>query len=204
MHNIENIIFDLGGVILNIDNKRTADDFVQLGAKDFSHYFGHGFAASFFKDYEIGKISDKEFISSLKKMLPEHLPDQAVIQAWNAMLLDFPPERIDLLHVLGKKYRIFLFSNTNSLHMESVHEIYRNTFARSGLDQLFEKAYYSHILGMRKPDPESFEYIIRENNLNPGLTLFVDDALVNINGAEAAGLKGLYLAKGITIMDFKW
>jgi HAD superfamily hydrolase (TIGR01509 family) len=204
MQNIENIIFDLGGVILNIDNKRTENDFVALGAKNFGDYFGHGFAASFFREYEIGMISDQQFIDDLKKMMNLDLPDQIVVNTWNAMLLDFPPERIELLHTLRKKYRLFLFSNTNALHMEAVRKIYRNSFANTELDDHFEKAYYSHILKMRKPDKESFQYIIRENALNPELTLFVDDALVNINGAESAGLRGFYLPPGISITDIKW
>ena len=204
MYNIENIIFDLGGVILNIDTKRTEREFVALGAKDFNNYFGHGFAASFFKDHEVGKISDSQFINDLKKMVSLDLPDEIIVNAWNALLLDFPAERIELLNNLRKKYRLFLFSNTNALHLETIRKIYSDTFINGSLDDHFEKAYYSHILGMRKPDKKSYEYIIRENNLQPELTLFVDDAWINVEGALTTGLKGFYLPQGITIMDIKW
>src|ERR1019366_6418937 len=97
MQEIKNIIFDLGGVIINLDNKRTEDAFVSLGAKNFSQFFGHGFAASFFKEYEIGKITDEQFIDELKQMANLSVPDEIVINAWNAFLLDFPPERVLLL-----------------------------------------------------------------------------------------------------------
>jgi len=204
MDNIQNIIFDLGGVIINLDNKLTENAFASLGAKNFDKYFGHGFAASFFKDYEIGKITDQQFINELKSMINPDVPDEIVVNAWNALLLDFPAERIELLKRLGKKYRLFLFSNTNALHLEALRKIYRSTFSDGELDDHFEKSYYSNVLGLRKPDKASFEFIINENKLNPASTLFVDDALINVEGANAAGLKGFYLEPGKTIIDINW
>ena len=204
MKDIKNIIFDLGGVILNLDNQRTEDAFVAMGVKDFKTLFGLGHAASFFKEYEIGKITDAEFINELKKLAGLSVPDEIVLHAWNVMLLDFPPERIELLKALGKRYRIFLFSNTNALHLAALQKIYRDTFKEGELDDHFEKTYYSHTLGLRKPAKESFDHIIYENKLEPGATLFVDDALINVEGAIAAGLKGLYLKPGTTVMDVDW
>jgi len=201
---METIIFDLGGVIINLDNRLTEKAFVAMGAQDFNHYFGHGFAASFFKDYEVGKIDDQQFINDLRKMIQLEVPDNLIIDAWNALLLDFPPERIQLLDKLKKQYRLFLFSNTNSLHMQAVQKIYQQAFPGRELDDHFEKAYYSHTLKMRKPDKEAFEFIVQENKLNPTTTLFVDDALVNVEGAVKAGLKGLFLEPGKTIVDINW
>lgn len=201
MQEIKNIIFDLGGVIINLDNRRTEDAFVSLGAKNFSQFFGHGFAASFFKEYEVGKIKDEEFIENIRQLGNLTVSDETIIQAWDALLLDFPPERIELLKKLGKKYRIFLFSNTNAMHMKTVRKIYQDTFKDGILDDLFEKTYYSHTLGLRKPTPESFHHIIKENQLKPEETMFVDDAKINVDGANAAGLKGFYLEPGKTIVD---
>jgi HAD superfamily hydrolase (TIGR01509 family) len=201
MKGIRNIIFDLGGVILNIDNKLTEEAFVKLGVKNFHEIFGHGHAASFVLEYEIGKITDEEFIAELRKISGLSVSDKEILDAWNRLLLDFPPERIQLLKELKKKFRIFLFSNTNALHVVELKQRHRDAFDNSELDDYFEKAYYSQILGMRKPDTASFLKIIAENNLVPGETLFVDDALVNIEGANAAGLKGYFLEPGKTIMD---
>jgi HAD superfamily hydrolase (TIGR01509 family) len=201
MQGIKNIIFDLGGVILNLDNQRTEQAFVAMGAKDFRQYFALGHAASFFKDYETGHISDRQFIDSLKELTGTSAPDQVVVSAWNALLLDFPPERIELLKTLSERYRIFLFSNTNALHQSAFRQIYRDSFGSGSLDDHFEKAYYSHLLGLRKPDKASFEHILKENGLIASETLFVDDALVNVEGANAAGLRGFYLEPGMTIMD---
>jgi glucose-1-phosphatase len=204
MRGIRNIIFDLGGVILNLDNQRTTDAFVALGLKNIKDYFGHGHAASFFKDYEIGRITDRQFIDAIREATGLQVSDQAIIDSWNALLLDFPPERIRLLEHLGKTYRLFLFSNTNALHLAALRLIYTRTFGSGALEDHFEKTYYSHLLGMRKPDKAAYEYILRENGLDPGQTLFVDDAIINVEGAEQAGLKGLYLRPGITILDFQW
>jgi glucose-1-phosphatase len=203
MENVKNIIFDLGGVIMDIDVKQTLHAFSGLGIKNIHEYFGHGFAASFFSDHEAGRIPDEVFLGEIKKLLSGEVSDKAVIDAWNALLLEFPPERIALLEELKTRYRIFLFSNTNAIHQQKFSEIYRQSFPGS-LEDHFEKAYYSHELGHRKPDTAGFEHIIRENRLDPKLTLFVDDALMNVEGAIKAGLKGLYLPPGIYITDIKW
>jgi len=206
MQGIKNIIFDLGGVIINLDNQLTENAFLTLGARPLKEYFGHGHAASFFKEYEVGGISDQQFVDNIKDLTGITAPDKEIIQAWNALLLDFPSERIRLLKDLRKSYRIFLFSNTNALHLAHLQQIYRNTFPNDeyALDDLFERAYYSHILKMRKPDEASFQYILKENQLKGEETLFVDDALINVEGAEKAGLKGLFLRPGTTITDFQW
>lgn len=206
MYGIKNIIFDLGGVIINLDNRRTEEAFTALGVKNFREYFGNGFAASFFRDYEIGKIGDQEFIGSIRRLAGlSQVSDQAIIDSWNALLLDFPPERIQLLKALRNKYRLFLFSNTNALHLAALRQIWKDSKRFDGsLDDHFEKTYYSHLMGMRKPDPESFGVILKENKLVGSETLFVDDAIVNVEGAEQAGLKGLFLRPGISLLDFQW
>jgi HAD superfamily hydrolase (TIGR01509 family) len=203
MDNISVIIFDLGGVIMEIDVKKTLLAFSELGLHNVHEYFGHGFAASFFSDHEAGRISDEEFLKEIKNLLGANVADQAVIDAWNALLLRFPPERIALLEDLKKRYRLFLYSNTNAIHKEKFSEIYRLAFPGE-LDDHFEKTYYSHELGQRKPDLAGFEQIIQENHLDPKQTLFVDDALLNVEGAIKAGLKGLYLPPGFYITDIRW
>jgi putative hydrolase of the HAD superfamily len=205
MIGIKNIIFDLGGVIINLDNRRTEEAFTALGVKNFRDYFGHGFAASFFKDYEVGKITDQEFIQSIRRLAGlSQVPEQAIIDSWNALLLDFPAERLQLLRDLRRSYRLFLFSNTNALHLAALRKIWTDSVGGGSLEDYFEKTYYSHLMGMRKPDPESFGFILKENELIGKETLFVDDAIVNVEGAEQAGLKGLFLRPGISLLDFQW
>ena len=203
MEGIKNIIFDLGGVIMDIDVKKTLQAFTGLGAKNIHEYFGHGFAASFFSDHESGKISDEAFILKIKKLLGGEVSDESVIEAWNALLLFFPPERISLLKELKTRYRIFLYSNTNTIHRQEFSKIFRKSFSGE-LDDLFEKAYFSHVLGHRKPDLGGFEQIIKENGLDPKETLFLDDALMNVEAAIKTGLKGLYMPPGFYITDIRW
>jgi glucose-1-phosphatase len=201
MQKIKNIIFDLGGVILNIDIARTRDALVKLGIGQIPELFGHGHAASFILDYEIGKISDDEFTEQLKAAAAPNVTKQEILSAWNIMLLDFPPDRIALLHDLKKRYRLFLFSNTNALHVKELKQRYRDHFDNNELDDHFEKAYYSQLLGMRKPDVSAYQYIMNQSYLRGEETLFIDDAMVNIKGANAAGLRGYFLAPDKTILD---
>ena len=188
---------------MEIDVKQTLHAFSELGLKNIHEYFGHGFAASFFSDHESGRISDEEFLKEIKNLVNTGVSQGELIDAWNALLLRFPPERIALLKELKSRYRLFLYSNTNAIHYKKFSEIYRNSF-QGELEDLFEKAYFSHALGHRKPDLGGYEQIISENHLDPKLTLFVDDALMNVEGAIKAGLKGLYLPPGFFITDILW
>jgi glucose-1-phosphatase len=197
---MQNIIFDLGGVLLNLDILKTRQAFIDLGITNIDDYFGIGYAGSFFKDYEIGALNDEEFVEAARKLTRPGTTAQAVIDAWNGILLDFPKERVELLQRLGKKYRIFLFSNTNSLHMQSFQKTFREVHGFE-MDSLFEKAWYSQIINRRKPDVSAFEFVIRDKDLDPAATLFIDDALVNVEGARAAGLQAIHLAPGKTVQS---
>lgn len=204
MQNIENLIFDLGGVILTLDMPRAERAFTDLGVKDYNTLFRSGNVSSFFKDYEVGAITDAEFLDALRNLAQLPLTDQQLTAAWNAMLGYFPPERIDLLNRLKGRYRLFLFSNTNALHLATFREMYTAAFDGRSFDALFEKAYYSHLLQMRKPDKAAYEQIIRENQLNPSKTLFIDDSALNIEGAESAGLKAIQITPGMSVLDINF
>lgn len=201
MQNIRNIIFDLGGVILDIDFKRTEKAFGDLGVTNFGELFGLGHAESFFKDHESGKITDDEFLDSLQKLAKHSLSPDVVQKAWNALLIRFPPERINLLKRLKSKYRLFLLSNTNAIHLAAFQKIYRETFNNGSLSDLFEKMYYSHEIRLRKPNKEVYEYVLKNNQLNPEETLFIDDALVNVEAARESGMKAVHIQPGMDIVD---
>lgn len=204
MKEIKNIIFDLGGVLLNLDIQKTEEAFTAMGVSNFRELFALGHAASFFKEYEVGTITDEEFVQSLQKLAGTEFERAAVITGWNAMLRDFPTERIELLINLKKKYRLFLFSNTNALHLQAFQKTYSDAYSGNLLDNLFEKAWYSHAINQRKPDVKAFEYVLQDAQLLPHETLFIDDALVNVEGARAAGIRGLHLEPGKTVLDIDW
>lgn len=195
------IIFDLGGVILDIDISKTNQAFRDIGFRDIDDYFGLGHADSFFLDYEKGGVSDEEFVNKVLEKLENKVGKEAVHKAWNALLLDFPEERIQHLKDLKNRYRLFLYSNTNGIHLDQFAEMYRVKFGGEELDALFEKAYYSHVAGFRKPDSKGYLHILEENQLNPSDTYFIDDALVNVEAANAVGIRGIHLKPGQTILD---
>jgi glucose-1-phosphatase len=198
---IKNIIFDLGGVILNIDLRKTQDAFISLGAKDIEDIFRMGHVESFFKEYETGAITDDQFIGEIQKKIGRDVSQQSIVDAWNILLLDFPPERIQLLRDLKKKgYKLFLLSNTSALHHVQFHQMFKQEYGGS-FDDLFDRAYYSHVIGLHKPTAAAYQLIIDENDLKPGETLFIDDSKANVEGAEKIGIKGIHLTPGKTILD---
>lgn len=201
MDNIRNIIFDLGGVILDIDFARTQQAFIDLGVSNFDELYGFKHIDSFFRQHETGQISDEEFMTSLQKMSGHPLERTVIEKAWNALLIRFPPERIELLKDLKKRYRLFLLSNTNAIHVVEFQKIYSNTFNSGRLADLFEKVYYSNEVGMRKPNVEIYEFVLKDSHLVPEETVFIDDSLPNVEGANQAGIKAIHLKPGQTILD---
>lgn len=198
---IRNIIFDLGGVLLNIDTRRTVAAFRDLGMPGLDQLFGVGHAAGIFREYETGLVSDAEFVEGIRQLLGNGVTEEAIIGAWNALLLNFPPERIELLRKLRSDYRLFLFSNTNGIHLHAFRAIFRNSFGQSEFDDHFEKAYYSHLVKLRKPDAAAYRLVLEENGLKASETLFVDDALVNVEAARSVGLEGYHVRPGHSVLD---
>jgi putative hydrolase of the HAD superfamily len=203
MKNIKNIIFDLGGIFLNIDFARTRQAFIGLGVADFDNYYTQHHASNLFELLETGKITPEEFHNTFVKETGVHLSYDQLREAWNALLMDFPVERIDWLKSIRSRYKTFLFSNTNQLHYDAFSTTYRQQFGED-FDSNFIKAYYSHQLGLRKPYIESYQFILNEQNLKPEETLFIDDTLKNIEGARKAGLHTHHLVYPETLLDLKW
>ena len=186
------IIFDLGGVIINLDYQLTIDAFKNLGLANFDEMYTQAKQSNLFDDFETGKISSQHFINSLLPYLPSGVSANKVVHAWNAMILDFPKERLDFLDKLKSNYRIFLLSNTNDIHLQAVKRSLVNTTDRK-LESYFEKVYLSHEVKLRKPHKEIFELVCKEQNLDPSRTLFIDDTIGHIDGSIKIGLKGIHL-----------
>lgn len=197
----KNIIFDLGGVFLNLDFSLTEQAFKDLGVTNFTSMFTQHHSNDLFIQFETGKISPAAFYNAFRNETQLNLSDEQIRNAWNALLLDFPKERIDWLDEIGKRYKIYLFSNTNQVHCDQFLEDFKKESGGRELDSYFIKAYYSQTLSLRKPDVASFEAIIQAEKLNPAETLFIDDTAKNITGARQAGLQAIHLVAPQTVLD---
>jgi len=185
---IKNIIFDLGGVLVDIDPDKTAKAFARLSNMDPVDIMELHKSQNFFVDYEKGLIDDSAFRDQIRNFLKTDMSDQTVDRAWGALLLDFPQNKIDLLSNARKKYRTFLLSNTNNIHRKKFEKSFRDA-AHADFYDYFENVYYSFQMHMRKPDKEIFVKVLEENNLNPQETLLIDDHRPNIETAQALGMK---------------
>jgi HAD superfamily hydrolase (TIGR01509 family) len=200
-HNYKNIIFDLGGVILNLDFTRTEKAFAELGLTDFDSIYSKSKQQAVFDVFEKGEMSASQFRNEMRKYLNENISDKQIDTAWNAMLLDLPKARLNLLAKLKKDHSLFLLSNTNEIHYNSFTSYFAKEHQMKDLSHIFIKEYFSHQIGKRKPDAEIFEYVLNENALDPTQTLFIDDSIQHIEGAKKCGVNGLWLEKGGTILE---
>ncbi|WP_126245994.1 HAD family hydrolase [Chitinophaga rhizosphaerae] len=201
MQGIRHIIFDLGGVILNIDISLTARAFESLGLDNFGKHYSQAHVSTLFNDLETGRVSEQEFVGKMKSVLPEGTTDQQVIDAWNALLLDYPVARLQLLQQLRNHYDLFLLSNTNAIHMKAFNKILERERGIPSLAAFFDKTYYSHLMGCRKPEPEAWRMVLDENGLKPEHTLFIDDTLPNVEAARALGIQSVHLQPPGTVLD---
>ncbi|MBK7885099.1 MAG: HAD family phosphatase [Chitinophagaceae bacterium] len=185
---IKNIIFDLGGVLLNIDYNKTINAFIELGIQNFDEMYSQSTANQLFEDLETGKISENDFYAELKKVLPANINNNDIQAAWNKMLLNFRIESLNSLNSLKENYKIFLLSNTNSIHISAFNQIFFKETGKKRLDDFFHKAYYSNIIGLRKPHKEAFEYVLNDAGIQASDTLFIDDSINNITTAKSLNL----------------
>jgi HAD superfamily hydrolase (TIGR01509 family) len=201
MGQIKNIIFDLGGVIINLDIPKTISEFNKLSNQPFESIYNQLQQTPVFDSFDKGQITEKDFFVELKKALRNDVTDEELLFAWNAMLLDFPKHRLELLSKLKPNYRLFLLSNTNESH---VLEFEKTLFASHGyqnLEPFFEKVYYSCRMNQRKPNADIFESVLNENNLIAEQTLFIDDSPQHVEGALTLGVKAMLLEKNNEVED---
>ena len=189
---IKAIIFDLGGVILEVDYQRTIDAFVALGINDFDAHYNKSVQSGLFDKMETGQLSNDAFLSELQLLIPSVSKEQ-IAQAWNAIIMVFPANRISFLIELKKQYPTFLLSNTNAIHLEYFNQILKRKHQLNSIHDGFHKAYLSHEIRKRKPNTDAFQLILDEQNLNPETTLFIDDLPQHIAAADALGLQTLHL-----------
>jgi HAD superfamily hydrolase (TIGR01509 family) len=192
---IKNIIFDLGAVLLNLDMLRTEAAFAALigDRKMHTEIQTQLFEKKLFSKFETNEVKEEEFIETLRLVCPHPVNEKQIRTAWSSMLLDFPVQRIEMLKKLKSEgYKLYLLSNINSIHLQ---DVYTNFYAEHGdidFDALFDKPYYSHLIGRRKPDKETYQFVLEDAGLEAVNTLFIDDNADNISGAREVGLQTIH------------
>jgi epoxide hydrolase-like predicted phosphatase len=201
MQGIKNVIFDLGGVIINLDVNKTISEFNKLSKIPFEKIYTQKEQIDLFNLLDKGQISTTDFIGELKQKISYNGPESDLLDAWNAMLLDVPEERLDVLVEMKHNYNTYLLSNTCEPHIEAFELDLENKYGIKNFDDYFDKVYYSCRLGMRKPDKEIFVHVLRDNHLKPEETVFIDDSIQHIKGAGECGINAFLLEKNMEIAD---
>jgi len=199
--NIKNIIFDLGNVLLNLNFEASIKAFLQLGLNKDVLDNQQAYSDPVFYELEVGKITPEEFCSRIRKVLNNpDATDSQIEDAWYAMILDIPASRVKVVQELSKNYNVYLFSNTNKIHIERLHRKFK---AEHGIDfpSLFVKDYYSHEIHERKPDLSSYQKVIELSGIKPEESIFIDDLEKNIIGAQKVGLKTFWLKDGMEMTE---
>lgn len=199
LSNIQNVVFDLGNVIVNLDFDATIRAFARLGLRHDVLNRQQVYTDRIFYEFEVGAISKTDFFEGVRRLLNNsQATNQEIAKAWSAMIRDVPPERVKTLQKLARNYKLFLFSNTNQIHIEEFHAAFK---AQHGIDfpSFFVKDYYSHEIHERKPDISSYQKVIELAGINPEESLFVDDLEKNIVGAGKAGLQTFWLKPGMEL-----
>jgi putative hydrolase of the HAD superfamily len=195
MGEIKHVIFDLGGVIYDIDYHKTIDAFTRLGIPHAEALYSQAKQTDLFDKYEIGAITSEDFVRELKAMLNKDLNDSDIVRAWNALLIGLPKHRLDFLLEVKSQYTTYLLSNTNELHIHQINKEL-NDMNVEGLHLFFDEVFLSYELGMRKPHKETFEAVVTRLGLNPAETLFIDDSPQHLIGAAATGLRTYHHREG--------
>lgn len=203
MQNIKNIIFDYGNVIFSIDFARVQQSFKALGISNVDAFFGHLQQDPVFDAFDRGQITAAQFRDRIREKADNpNLTDDEIDAAWNSILVGIAEGNHDLLLKLKEKYRTFLLSNINEIHYDFILKYLQRNFGFDSNDHLFEKIYYSHFTGKRKPELAIFEQVLQENNLNPAETLFIDDSPQHLAAAQTLGIHTFLMKAPDTIQAF--
>jgi putative hydrolase of the HAD superfamily len=196
---VKNLIFDLGNVLYDIDFKKMNTAFASIGIEDIDQHFTLNKSHQLFLDLEMGFVNEQAFYDGVRALVNLPLTNEQIHFAWNALLMGFRKNSIDWIQQNNTKYNTFLYSNTNQIHHDHFIAEFESKVAAYPFVSLFKTPYYSHEMGMRKPDPASFTYILEKEGLVPAETLFIDDNEPNIIAAASVGLQVLHLKEGMRV-----
>lgn len=186
---MKNILFDLGGVLIDIDYDKTIRNFRTLGFPHFEQMFSQLTADQLFRKLETGNISPDDFYTVMLSIAGTGVTRDEIEEAWNSMLIRFRKKSIDHLKVLAGQYDLYLLSNTNEIHYKAFTSMLLEETGYPGLEPFFKKSYFSHRIGLRKPDADAYAFVIQDANIVAEETLFIDDTIKNIEAARLMGFQ---------------
>lgn len=190
---INNIIFDLGNVLLDIDLGKISNGFRTLYGEAYDEVGKQLAENKVFELYETGGMTTEEFVSTLAGVVEPAISPDRIIDIWNSIFIGFPKQHFDLLRALRSRRNVFLLSNINDLHARWIDAYMLRVFDEPDYRSVyFDGSYYSHLIRMRKPDPQAFEYVLADADIRAEETLFIDDVLENVEGAKTVGIVGLW------------
>lgn len=195
---IESFLFDLGGVIIDIDPQKTISSFKKLGFTAVEEQVTQSHHVGLFKQLERGDIDEQTFINNIKQHVEKTVSAAMIKRAWNDILVSFPVERVQILEQLKRHFPVYLLSNTNGIHQRCFN---RMAEGHASMEELFTDVFYSYQLGCSKPEALAFEKVIEDTGLNPSSTLFLDDSPINLEAAKKLGFQTLLISRDFTMQD---
>jgi putative hydrolase of the HAD superfamily len=200
-HDKSILIFDLGGVILNLDLEGAFKKFSEVMSGEI-HGLKHAYEAyPFIRQYEVGRIETTDFQDQFIQILEDGITRAAFTELWNSMLVNIPAERIEWILRLKDAYQVVLLSNTNAMHIDRVGEIMKRDTDHPDLESIFEKTYYSYEIGLRKPDAECYQYVLDDLGAVPENCVLFDDSPQNLESSESMGIQGVLIEQNHLIMN---
>lgn len=190
---IKAIVLDFGAVLININYQLTINTFKKLGIENFDEIYSKAQQTNVFNNLETGVISPATFYNELRTLSNTTLTNQQLQNAWNAMLLNLPKYRMEFVYALKQRYKVYLLSNTNCIHEQAFMQHIRVTVGHDYFYDAFHKVFFSHEIGLRKPNASIFEYVQHHIKLQPHQILFVDDSLQHVQGAQLCGWQAHHL-----------
>lgn len=202
--NFKTIIFDLGGVVIDLAPDNTAKAFAKhAGISMEDSYKLYEQHPDLFLSYEKGLISCRQFRAGVNEVFQMSLSDYQIDTAWNAMLGNIPIVRLELLSALRNKYRVAILSNTNSIHIKAFNKKLVAISGKSDLHYFADDVYFSHELKMRKPDEDIYIEVLNQSKTNAPDALFLDDTLANLDTANRIGIQTMHITHPDQILNLQ-
>lgn len=202
MQPIKNIIFDFGNVLFDLELGAISRELKQLTGSQFESIKNKLDQSGVFQLYETGGITTEEFVDTLCRAARPVLEPERVIYAWNSIFVGMPRERFDRVLELRQHYQVFLLSNINDLHARWIDDyLWREHNMEDFQARYFDAVYYSHLIRLRKPDREIYEYVLADAELVPEESVFIDDLEENIETARQLGIRTIHKTPDLDIMQ---